>query len=96
MKVLKLYSQTCAPCKELAPKLEEVADKFRDLVIESYDVGTPDGRGLAVAYRVRSVPTVLITDEDEGGLHVVDFFTGNKTAPELYNFFRDYFVQKEI
>ncbi len=59
-KVIRFTASWCAPCKALASILEEVKT---DLPIEVVDID--QNKELAIQYRVRSVPTLVLVDENK-------------------------------
>jgi thioredoxin 1 len=59
-KVIRFTASWCAPCKALASILEEVKT---DLPIEVVDID--ENKELAIQYRVRSVPTLVLVDESK-------------------------------
>ncbi len=59
-KVIRFTASWCAPCKALASILEEVKT---DLPIEVIDID--ENKELAIQYRVRSVPTLVLVDENK-------------------------------
>jgi thioredoxin 1 len=59
-KVIRFTASWCAPCKALASILEEVKT---DLPIEVVDID--ENKELAIQYRVRSVPTLVLVDENK-------------------------------
>lgn len=59
MRVVKLYSDWCAPCKILEQKLQRL-----DIKHESIDINTKEGLELSYEVGVRSVPTLLVFDDD--------------------------------
>lgn len=59
-KVIRFTASWCAPCKALASILEEVKT---DLPIEVVDID--QNKELAIQYRVRSVPTLVLVDESK-------------------------------
>ena len=64
-KVVKFYSDTCAPCKAMAPVFDEV---LKELGIEadSKNLGHEGVREVALEAGVRSIPSfVVYTDEGE-------------------------------
>jgi thioredoxin 1 len=61
MKVLKFYASWCAPCKGLSTVVEGIKDQV-DVPFE--DVNIEEQMDLAAKYGIRSVPTMVIVDED--------------------------------
>ena len=64
MKLLKFYAPWCAPCKGLSMVIAAAEDKI-NLPIE--EVNIDEDIDTALQYGVRSVPTLVIVDE-EGNL----------------------------
>jgi len=61
-KVLKFYAEWCAPCKVLSNKLEGVTTSLQ---IESVDI--EQNKELVTKYGVRSVPTMIMLEDDGSG-----------------------------
>lgn len=62
-KVVKFSANWCAPCKALAPKMVEISKKFANIKFEEIDIDKdPDS---AEKYSIRSLPTVLLFDEND-------------------------------
>lgn len=59
MKVVKLFSPTCGPCKVLDKNLKEAGINYTDA-----DISTDFGVSIAEEHGVRNVPTLLILDRD--------------------------------
>ena len=64
------YADWCGPCKTQDPILEELAEDYPDVEFEKVDVDSE--QDVANEYQVRSLPT-LIVENEEG---VVDRFVG--------------------
>ncbi|SDM04497.1 thioredoxin [Halogranum gelatinilyticum] len=64
------YADWCGPCKTQDPILEELEADYPDVSFEKVDVD--DEQEIANQYQVRSLPT-LIVENDDG---VVDRFVG--------------------
>lgn len=62
MKVLKFYATWCAPCKGLSMIVDGIKDQV-DIPFEDVDI--QEQLELAAKYGIRSVPTMVIVD-DEG------------------------------
>ena len=59
MKVLKFYSKTCGPCKVLEKNLQ-----VADIPHENVDIQSTEGYAIAIKYEVRTVPTLLLVDNE--------------------------------
>ena len=57
--LLDFYADWCGPCKMLAPVLETVSEKLGNKV-DFYNVDVDDAPELAAAYRVNSVPCLVL------------------------------------
>ncbi|MFA5713020.1 MAG: thioredoxin, partial [Bacteroidales bacterium] len=56
--LVDFYADWCAPCKRLAPILEELAEEYKDKIY-IFKVDTEKERELAAAFGIRSIPTLL-------------------------------------
>ena len=56
--IIDFYTTWCGPCKRLAPIMEEMSQKYCDLVV-FYKVDTEQERELAYAFGINSIPQVL-------------------------------------
>ena len=65
MKLLKFSSESCSPCKALSKTLNEVAVPF-----PVQEVNVDSDSELAVMYKVRSVPTLILVDQEGGVVSV--------------------------
>ncbi len=81
MKILKFSATWCAPCKAIAPIVQDVATG-RNLEIQEVDVDN-DPEGLVAKYHVRGVPTILILDDDET---IKSKLVGKFTKPQFEQF----------
>ena len=59
MKLIKIYSKTCGPCKVLEKNLVESGVKY-----DSVDVASEEGEDIVEKYGVRAVPTLLLVDDN--------------------------------
>jgi thioredoxin 1 len=64
------YADWCGPCKTQDPILEELEEEYPDVEFEKVDVDTE--QDVANEYEVRSLPT-LIVENDDG---IVERFVG--------------------
>lgn len=72
------YADWCGPCKTQDPILEELEEDYGDRVtFEKIDVD--ENEDVANEYQVRSIPTVVIEDDDG----VVERFVGVTQREQL-------------
>ncbi|XP_041018834.1 thioredoxin F-type, chloroplastic-like [Juglans microcarpa x Juglans regia] len=71
--VLDMYTQWCGPCKVMAPKFQELSEKYLDVVFLKLDCNS-DNKPLAKELGIRVVPTFKILKESK----VVKEVTGAK------------------
>ncbi|KAL7613713.1 thioredoxin F-type, chloroplastic [Lactuca sativa] len=73
MVVLDMYTQWCGPCKVIAPKYKQLAEKYLDVVFLKLDCNQ-DNRALAKELGIKVVPTFKILKDNK----VVKEVTGAK------------------
>lgn len=56
--VIDFYADWCGPCRRVAPIMEKLAEEY-DGKLLIYKVNTQNETGLANAFQIRSIPTVL-------------------------------------
>lgn len=61
MKLLKFYAEWCGPCKMQSQIIKNAGDKIKT-PIENVDID--NNIMMSVEYQVRSVPTLVLVDED--------------------------------
>ncbi len=61
--IIDFYADWCAPCKTVAPVLEELAKDF-DGKISVYKVNTEEEQELASAFGIRSIPSFLFVPSE--------------------------------
>lgn len=62
MKAIKFYAQWCQPCKTLTEVIKTAGDKITTPIVE---MDIDEEMMTAVTYNVRSVPTMILLDENE-------------------------------
>jgi thioredoxin 1 len=77
IKVIKFSGEWCGPCKLLAPIFEQVKSTIDGVSFQDVDVDA--NSALAIQYKVRSVPTIII--EKDG--HEVQRIVGGTTQAAL-------------
>lgn len=60
-KIIKFYSQSCSPCRIIAPIIEEI---WQDMWIVIEEVDVHEHPDYATHYWVSALPTVIIMNED--------------------------------
>ena len=61
MKLLKFYATWCEPCKGLSQVINGAKDK---ITVPIEEVNIEENMDLAMKYGIRSVPTLILVDED--------------------------------
>ena len=56
--IVDFYADWCGPCRRVAPIMEKLAEEY-DGKLLIYKVNTQNETGLASAFQIRSIPTVL-------------------------------------
>ncbi len=57
--VVDFYSETCPPCKMLAPVFDSVSEKLKDKA-DFFKIKLEDNQEIFAEYAIQSVPTVMI------------------------------------
>ena len=71
------YADWCGPCKTQDPILEDLEAEYEDVEFEKVDVD--EEQDVANEYQVRSLPTLIIENEDG----VVERFVGVTQATDI-------------
>lgn len=61
--IIKLSMTSCIPCQQLKPIFEDVVGSLTDIKVVEIDV--EEHPEIASKYKVRCVPTVIVTDEND-------------------------------
>ncbi|MBU2491901.1 MAG: thioredoxin [Bacteroidetes bacterium] len=61
--LIDFYADWCAPCKMVAPVLEELSDEYAGKV-NIYKIDTEAEQELAAAFGIRSIPSLLFIPKD--------------------------------
>ena len=61
--IIDFYADWCAPCKIVAPVLEELAEEYNGK-LHVYKVNTEEQRELAGIFGIQSIPSLLFVPKD--------------------------------
>jgi thioredoxin 1 len=61
--VIDFYADWCAPCKMVAPILEELSEEFAGK-LDIYKVNTEEERELSAVFGIQSIPSILFVPKD--------------------------------
>lgn len=78
MKLIKLYSNSCGPCKVLENNLKQANIEHENVLVAS-----DKGEELVEKYNVRNIPTLLLLDDND---NLIKKFTGILTPDKLKEF----------
>jgi len=73
LKVTKFSASWCGPCKVLAPIFNEVKSEVGDVIYQDVDVD--QSSDLAIQYKVRGVPTIVIEKDGQEVKRIVGMST---------------------
>lgn len=83
-KIIKVSTSWCQPCKQLAPIFEELknSEEYKNIEFKSVDADEDDEM-LCEKYSVRSVPTLILLDENGEQLRKINGFLPKDKLKEL-------------
>lgn len=84
-KVIDVYATWCGPCKQLAPIFEDLSknEDFKNVSFSKVDVDNDDEL-LVEKYGIRSVPTMLLIDENDNVIKkIIGLLPKEKYVEEL-------------
>lgn len=84
MKLLKFSATWCGPCKVQAKMLEE-----HPIVVEVEEIDVDSDNELIPKFNIRSVPTMILIDDEGNALHRWTGITESAEINRLINDFRN-------
>ena len=83
-KVIKFHADWCGPCKNYGPIFDKVTNRLTgNWKVEKYNIESPEGSEIAVAYGVKSIPTTVIEISGKEPRKLVGALSSNTLAKEL-------------
>ncbi|MDE6916824.1 MAG: thioredoxin [Lachnospiraceae bacterium] len=80
--LVDFWAPWCGPCQRLGPVIEEIAGEVTDVKI--CKLNTDEADTLALKYRVRSIPTLILFKNGEAAATSI----GEKQKSEILNFIK--------
>jgi thioredoxin len=62
--IIDFYADWCAPCRIVAPILEELAEEYKDKIV-IYKVDTEEEQELAAVFGIKSIPSILFIPKND-------------------------------
>lgn len=59
--IVDFWAPWCGPCRSFAPTYESISENHKDIVFAK--VNTEEEQGIAAAFQIRSIPTLMIFRE---------------------------------
>lgn len=78
--IIKMSAPWCKPCQQLKPIFEDVVGNLTDIKVVEIDV--EEHPVIASKYKVRAVPTVIVTDEKD---NILAMKSGMMSKEQLTN-----------
>ena len=93
MKILKFSASWCGPCRVFANTFKKVSEmeKYKDIEFKSIDIEEDDGELYVEKYNIRSVPTILLLDEDD---NIIYKLSGNIPLDDFVSMINNAMEQK--
>lgn len=84
LKVIKFQAEWCGPCKALAPIFEQVKSAVNGVSFQDVDVDA--NSALAIQYKVRGVPTIIIEKDGQEVKRIVGGTTQSALTSTINSF----------
>lgn len=79
--LVDFFAEWCGPCKMLSPILHEIENERTDISI--YKVNIDDNFELAKAYKVMSIPTMIIFKDGKESARIVGYCSKDEILAKL-------------
>ena len=87
-KVIKFSASWCMPCRRYAPTFKRVSEmeEYKDIEFKSVDIENDEDADVLVAkFGIRSVPTILLLDENDNVIYKLMGNTSLKDFTDVIN-----------
>lgn len=93
MKILKFSASWCGPCRVFANTFKKVSEmeEYKDIEFKSIDIESDEGELYVEKYNIRSVPTILLLDENDD---IIYKLSGNIPLDEFVGIINNAMEQK--
>ena len=93
MKILKFSASWCGPCRVFANTFKKVSEmeEYKDIEFKSIDIESDEGELYVEKYNIRSVPTILILDEND---NIIYKLSGNVPLNDFVDMINNAMEQK--
>ena len=93
IKVVDCSASWCGPCRVFANTFKKVSEmeKYKDIEFKSIDIEEDEGELYVEKYNIRSVPTILLLDEDD---NIIYKLSGNIPLDDFVSMINNAMEQK--
>ena len=92
-KIIDAKASWCGPCRVFANTFKKVSEmeKYKDIEFKSVDIEEDEGELYVEKYNIRSVPTILLLDEDD---NIIYKLSGNIPLDDFVSMINNAMEQK--
>lgn len=92
-KIVDASASWCGPCRVFANTFKKVSEmeKYKDIDFKSIDIEEDEGELYVEKYNIRSVPTILLLDEDD---NIIYKLSGNIPLDDFVSMINNAMEQK--
>lgn len=92
-KIVDAKASWCGPCRVFANTFKKVSEmeKYKDIEFKSVDIEEDEGELYVEKYNIRSVPTILLLDEDD---NIIYKLSGNIPLDDFVSMINNAMEQK--
>ena len=93
IKVVDCSASWCGPCRVFANTFKKVSEmeEYKDIEFKSIDIESDEGELYVEKYNIRSVPTILLLDEND---NIIYKLSGNIPLEDLVSMINNAMEQK--